>query len=200
MKDRWEDKLAIRELIENWAIFRDGLHWDRFPTVWHPDGEMWATWFQGTAEEFIAVSQEGYAKGVRVIHMLGGSTVDLKGKRAVAMTKMTIRQRGAVDGVACDVLCAGRFYDFLEKRKGKWGLVLRRLIYEMDRLDPVDPSTTLKLDPTILDRFPVGYRHLAYLQVKGGFQVKTDLPGTDGPEVAALYEKGAAWLAGQKKS
>ena len=197
-KTETADKLAIRELIENWAIFRDGLMWDRFRTVWHKDGQMWATWFQGSAEEFIEVSKKGYANGVRVFHQLSGSSIDVKGKRAIAMTKMTITQRGKIDGEACDVICAGRFYDFLEKRKGKWGLVLRRLIYEMDRLAPLDPAAAIKLDQNILERFPVGYRHLAYLQVKGGFNVKSDLPGTDGPAVDALYAKGADWLKGRK--
>lgn len=197
-KSKTADKLAIRELIENWAIYRDGLMWDRFRTVWHKDGRMWATWFQGTADEFIEVSKKGYANGVRVFHGLHGTTIDIKGKRAIAMTKMTITQRGEVDGVACDVICSGRFHDFLEKRKGKWGLVLRRVIYEMDRLVPLDPSAKLKLDKTILERFPVGYRHLAYLQTKGGFDVRTDLPGTDGPAVEALYAKGADWLKGKK--
>jgi hypothetical protein len=197
-KTETADKLAIRELIENWVIFRDGLMWDRFRTVWHKDGRMWATWFQGSAEEFIEVSKKGYANGVRVFHQLSGTSIDVKGKRAIAMTKMTITQRGKVDGETCDVICAGRFYDFLEKRKGKWGIVLRRLIYEMDRLVPLDPAATIKLDKKILDRFPVGYRHLAYLQVKGGFNVKPDLPGTDGPAVDALYAKGADWLKGKK--
>jgi hypothetical protein len=113
------------------------------------------------------------------------------------MTKMTITQRGKIDGEACDVICSGRFYDFLEKRQGKWGIVLRRVIYEMDRLVPLDPSASIKLDAAILERFPVGYRHLAYLQVKGGFDVKPDLPGTDGPSVDALYAKGADWLKGK---
>jgi hypothetical protein len=112
------DKLAIRELIENWAIFRDGLMWDRFRTVWHKDGRMAATWFEGSAEEFIAASKKGYANGVRVVHQLGGSSIDIKGKRAIAMTKMAIIQRGKIEGETCDVICDGRFYDFLEKRKG----------------------------------------------------------------------------------
>jgi hypothetical protein len=197
-KSKTADKLAIRELIDNWAIYRDGLMWDRFRTVWHKDGQMWATWFQGSAEEFIEVSKKGYANGVRVVHLLGGSSVDVKGKRAIAMTKMTINQRGEIDGEACDVICAGRFYDFLEKRKGRWGIVLRRVIYELDRLAPLDPAATIKLDRKILERFPAGYRYLAYLQVKGGFDVKTDLPGTDGPAVEALYAKGAEWLKGKK--
>src|SRR6476661_4590546 len=70
MKNNMEDKLAIRELIDNWAVWRDSLQWDLFRTVWHPEGRMWATWFQGTYEEFIAANKAGYAKGVRIYHFL----------------------------------------------------------------------------------------------------------------------------------
>lgn len=193
------DTRAIRELIENWAVWRDALMMDRFRTVWHKDGQMWATWFQGTYEEFIRVTEEGYARGVRILHFLGGSSIDIKATRAVAQTKMTISQRAPVEGVICDVLCTGRFYDFLEKRRGKWGIVLRRLVYEKDRIDPVDPAATLKLDQELLARFPIGYRHLAYLQTKIGYKVKDDMPGLDGPEVEQLYALGADWLKGKRK-
>jgi len=197
MKKDMEERLAIRELIENWALWRDALMWDRFRTLWHPEGQMWATWFQGSFEDFIRVIQEGYARGVRILHMLGGSSIDIQGKRAIAQTKMTISQRAPVEGVLCDVVCTGRFYDFLEKRKGRWGLVLRRLFYEKDRLDPVDPAATLELDPALLGRFPAGYRHLAYLQTRIGYKVKDDMPGLDGPQAEALYARGAAWLKGK---
>ena len=197
MRTDLQDRLAIRELIENWLIWRDSLLWDRFRTVWHPEGQMWATWFQGSYQDFIRVTEEGYAKGVRIMHFLGGSSIDLKGRRAIAQSRVTICQRAPVEGVLCDVVCSGRFYDFLEKRKGRWGLVLRRLTYERDRLDPVDPSATLKLDRALLERFPVGYRHLAYLQTKIGYKVKEDLPGIRGPETEALYARGAAWLKGK---
>jgi hypothetical protein len=189
-----EDRRVIRELIENWAVWRDALMWDRFRTVWHDDGRMMATWFQGTADEFIKVSQEGYERGVRILHFLGGSSVDIAGARAIAQTKMTISQRASVDGVVCDVVCTGRFYDFLEKRNGRWGLVLRQPIYEKDRLDPIDPAGELQLDRNLLARFPEGYRHLAYLQTRIGYKVKTDMPGLDGQEVAALYRRGEDWL------
>ena len=197
MKRDLEDRLAVRELIENWVIWRDSLLWERFRTLWHPEGRMWATWFQGPYEDFIRVTEEGYAKGVRIMHFLGGSSIDVKGDRALAQSRVTICQRAPVDGVLCDVICSGRFYDFLEKRKSRWGLVLRRLTYERDRLDPVDPAATLRLDPALLERFPAGYRHLAYLQTKIGYTVKEDLPGIRGPEVDALYARGAAWLKGE---
>jgi hypothetical protein len=193
-----DDRRIIRELIENWAVWRDALMWDRFRTVWHEDGRMMATWFQGTAEEFIKVSEEGYARGVRILHFLGGSSIDVAGARAIAQTKMTISQRAAVDGVLCDVVCTGRFYDFFEERNGRWGLVLRQPIYEKDRLDPIDPAAKLELDTNLLEQFPEGYRHLAYLQTRIGYKVKPDMPSLDGPEVAALYRRGEEWLKGQK--
>jgi len=192
-----EDKRLIRELVENWAVWRDARMWERFRTVWHDDGRMMATWFQGSADEFIKVSREGYAGGVRILHFLGGSSIELAGARAIAQTKMTISQRAAVEGVVCDVVCTGRFYDFLEKRGGRWGLVLRQPIYEKDRLDPVDPAARLDLDKNLLAQFPEGYRHLAYLQTRIGYKVKPDMPGLDGAEVAALYRRGEGWLAGR---
>ena len=192
------DRLAIRDLVENWALWRDARLWDRFRTVWHKEGRMMATWTQGTFEEFIKMSDEGWARGMKFLHFLGGSSIDVKGKRAVAQTKMTISQRAPIEGVVCDVVCTGRFYDFLEKRKGRWGLVLRQPIYERDRLNPVDPAATLSLDQKLLNSFPEGYRHLAYMQTRVGYKVKTDMPGMEGPELDVLYAKGEAWLKGRK--
>jgi SnoaL-like domain len=185
---------AIRELVENWVVWRDAGDWERFRTVWHDDGQMMATWFQGPAAEFIRVSREGFERGVRILHFLGGTSVDVRGARAIAQTKMTITQRAPVHDVVCDVVCTGRFYDFLERRDGLWGIVLRQPIYEQDRLNPVDPAAALALDSAQLERFPVGYRHLAYLQEQIGFAVNPDMPGLTGPEVEALYARGAAWL------
>jgi len=195
-----DDRQAIREIIEDWVVWRDARLWDRFRTLWHKDGQMWATWFQGSYEEFITVSQDGFDRGVRIMHMLGAISIDIKGKRAVAQSKMTISQRADVEGVLCDVVCTGRFYDFLEKRRGRWGLVLRRLAYEKDRIDPVDPAATLLLDRDHLAKFPEGYRHLAYLQSRLGYPIKLDLPGHDGPELDRLYAAGADWLKGKKRS
>lgn len=192
------DRDEIRELIENWAVWRDAGDWDRFQTVWHDDATMMATWFQGSASDFIRVSREGFERGVRILHFLGGSSIDLAPTstptRAIAQTKMTISQRAEVHGVTCDVVCTGRFYDFLEKRGDKWGIVLRQPIYEKDRLDSVDPAADLQLDHQLLDSFPVGYRHLAYAQTAIGYDVKRDMPGLTGPEVQELYARGAAWL------
>jgi hypothetical protein len=190
------DRRIIRELVENWVVWRDAGLWDRFRTVWHDDGVMNATWTQGTVDEFIAMSRAGFEKGVNVHHFLGGTSIDVTGDRAIAMTKMTIAQRAEVHDVLVDVVCTGRFYDFFERRDGRWGLVLRQPIYEKDRMDPVDPAARLELDPSVLGGYPEGYRHLAYLQSRNGMDVKRDMPGVRGPEVEALYARGKAWLDG----
>jgi hypothetical protein len=190
------DRLAIRDLVESWALWRDAGDWDRFRTVWHDDGWMFATWFQGPAAEFIRVSREGWDKGVSILHFLGGTSIDLAAPRAIAQTKMTISQRAQVHGVACDVVCTGRFYDFLEKRAGRWGLVVRQPIYEKDRLDPIDPAAAPKLDARRLAALPEGYRHLAYIQEEIGYAVKRDMPGLEGPVVESLYACGRGWLQG----
>jgi hypothetical protein len=160
---------------------------------------MTATWFQGPAQKFIEASREGFNKGVHILHLLGGWTCEIVGERAISQVKMTINQRAPLDGILVDVVCTGRFYDFFEKRQGRWGIVRRQPIYEKDRMDPVDPSAAVKLDQQWLARYPEGYRHLAYLQWKNGFKVKSGLPGLRGPEVEKLYAEGKAWLAGSAR-
>jgi len=197
-----QDECHIRQMVERWAVWRDAGDWERFATVWHKDGVMMATWFQGPFKEFIRVTQEGWAKGVSILHFLGGSAIDLSadGARAIAQTKMTISQRGMVEGVdgpvLCDVVCTGRFYDFVVKEEGKWKLLHRQPIYEKDRIDPVDSSAVVKLDKEKLATFPEGYRHLAYIQTHIGYTVKMDMPMLKGDAVQSLYQRGAAWLAG----
>jgi hypothetical protein len=190
------ERLTIRDVVENWAVWRDAGDWDRFQGVWHDDGVMMATWFQGPAREFIRVSKEGFERGVNILHFLGGTSIDLAGMRAISQTKMTISQRAIVEDVPCDIVCTGRFYDFFEKRDGRWAIVLRQPIYEKDRLDPIPQGRAPQLDEALLAQFPEGYRHLAYAQTRIGYAVKRDMPGLKGPEVQALYAKGRAWLAG----
>ena len=131
-----------------------------------------------------------------ILHLLGGTFVDINETRGSCANEdddFAARFRGR-RVVRCPV--HRPLLDFLEKRGDKWGLVLRQPIYEKDRLDPVDRSKEPALDQDLLQRFPEGYRHLAYLQSKIGYRVKMDMPGLKGPEVKALYARGRNWLSG----
>lgn len=190
------DRQEIDELLQNWVLWRDSGDWERFATVWHTNGRMNATWFKASAAEFIEGCRKGFEAGIIGLHSLGGTSIEVQGSRAIAHSRMQIVQRGAIDGIEVDVTCIGRFVDALEKREGKWGLVLRQPVYEHDRMDPVDPTKVPVLNQTQLQSFPVGYRHLAYLQAKVGFDVFNNLPGTRGPEIKLLNEQMRLWLAG----
>jgi hypothetical protein len=197
MPPEFEDRLSIREAIDNWMIWRDSGDWDRFATVWHPEGWMHTTWFQASAADFIARSRAAFETGTTtVLHVMSGASIDVTHDRAVSQTRSTIMQRGMIDGVQVDVACYGRFWDAWERVDGRWLLRMRQPIYEIDHLLPLDPAATLTLDPTILGSFPVGYKHLAYLQTKLGFDVSKTMPGTRGPEIEKLRGRGRDWLAG----
>jgi hypothetical protein len=186
----------IRKVVEDWALYRDSAQWEKFATVWHADGWMTATWFQGPFTEFIDVSRAAFDRGGKILHFLGGFTCEVSGDRAIAQTKMKIEQRAQVHETLVDVTCTGRFFDFFERRDGRWGIVRRQPIYESDRMDVVDPARALDLDAAVLESFPVGYRHLGYLQENNGHRVMRDLPGLRGPAVEMLYAEGLGWLDG----
>ena len=192
-----DDRRLIRDLVENWArVARRG----RLGALRHRlarrrlhDGDL----VPGPGRGLHPVSREGFERGVSILHFLGGTSIDLAGARAIAQTKMTISQRAEVHGVRCDVVCTGRFYDFLEQRDGRWGIVLRQPIYEKDRLDPVDPAATLDARPELLARFPAGYRHLAYVQTRDRLRGQArHARARPAPRSSASTRRGADWLAG----
>jgi len=198
----FEDRAIIRELIQNWALWRDTAHWDEFRKVWHEDGRMVASWKQAPFEEFIAASHAGMERGNDILHLLGGSAVKVAGNRAVSQTKMEIQQRAVIDGVLCDVSALARHYDFWEKRADstgvvRWGLVLRETIFDKATLRPAEPGGQIVIDHALFDQFPIQYAALAYLQEKAGYTVRRDMPhGWRGATVEAVYRRGDAWLAG----
>lgn len=181
-------------------MWRDAGEWDRFATVWHEDAWMKTTWSRSPATDFMAKSRAAFERGLEILHMLGGSVIDVQGTRAVAQTKVEITQRAEVHGVLVDVQCKARFVDAIEKRDGRWGIVFRQPVYDLDRMSPVDPSKSLELDEAVLSQFPIGYRHLAYLQTEQGMDVYRDMPGTRGPAVEALRQQMGDWLAGESEA
>jgi hypothetical protein len=191
------DEFEIRRLIENWVIWRDSGDFDRFATLWHPKGRIIVMWFQGGARDFIGRSRAGFDRGAKVLHVLGGSSIEVSDTRAISQTKMAIIMRGRAHKVEVDVTCHGRFFDFLEKVGEQWLLYLRQAIYELDQVTPTEPGRRIELDANLLSEFPEGYRYTAYVLTQLGFEVKRDLPGTRGPEVEALVARGRAWLAGE---
>jgi len=189
-----QDRLAIGALAQDWALARDSGDWEKLRATAHPGATMTTTWFDGGFEDFVAACETSWRKGSRSQHFLGGTSAEISGERALAQTRMSIMVRSTLDGVEVDAACYGRFFDRVEKRDGDWRIGKRSVIYEKDRLDPVDPSATISLDPALLGRFPEGYRHLAYLQTRNGTQVNPDLPTARGEALENLLREARTWL------
>ena len=118
MDEAMTERHRIREVIENWVLWRDQGDWARFRTVWHDDGWMMATWFQGPAERFIEVSREGWSRGVSILHFLGGSSIDIAGARAGSASgfmNMGAQLGGAVTALLTPVIAfhLGWTYPFI---------------------------------------------------------------------------------------
>jgi hypothetical protein len=190
-----QDQLAISALMQDWALARDTGDWDRLRATAHPGAAMTTTWFEGRFEDFVESCEASFGKGSRSQHFLGGTIAEIKGARAIAQTRMSINVRSQLDGVEVDAVCTGRFFDRVEKRDGVWRLFKRSVIYEKDRIDPVDPGAKVALDTALLARFPEGYRHLAYLQTRNGAQVNPNLPTARGEALEKLLVEAKAWLA-----
>jgi hypothetical protein len=189
-----QDRLAIGALAEDWALARDTGDWEALRATAHPDANITTTWFDGSFDAFIEACQGSWRKGSRSLHVLGGTTAQIRGACALAQTRMAIMVRSTLEGIEVDAVCHGRFFDRVEQRDGSWRFTKRSVIYEKDRIDPVDPSAKLSLDPELLGRFPEGYRHLAYLQTRNGAQVNPQLPTGRGEALDRLLREAKVWL------
>jgi SnoaL-like protein len=192
-----DDQLAIAALAQAWALARDTGDWERLRATAHPGASMTTTWFDGNFEDFVEASRKSWGGGSRSQHFLGGTVAEIRSVRAIAQTRMSINLRSRLDGVEVDAVCLGRFFDRVEKRDGAWRIVKRSVIYEKDRIDPVDPQERISLDQELLGRFPAGYRHLGYLQTRNGAKVNPNLPTASGDALEKLMGEAKAWLAGE---
>lgn len=189
------DKAAVREAVENWALWRDTGRWDALLRLYTSDAIVHTTWFVGSAREFVERCKEAAARGgARGQHFVGAVSVEVNGDRAIAEARVVLLVRAPLQGVEVDVTCYCRFYDWFVRAEGAWRIHMRGGIYEKDRIDPVDPAQRIALDPAVLARFPHAYRHIAYVQSSGGARITPDLPMPGSKALERLYAEGAAWL------
>lgn len=160
---------------------RDACEWENFESIFHPNAHVYTTW-SGRVHytDFIAASKGGMDKGAFIMHRCHGTSTDISpdGMRAVTKLKATITQRFEVDTIEFDVEADCRFCFFFEKIDGRWGARLVRHWYEKDKVIPVNPARFPVMEEEKLQKYPLGYRYLAYWQeATMGVKVLLDMPG-----------------------
>ncbi|KAI1827444.1 hypothetical protein F4861DRAFT_364715 [Xylaria intraflava] len=217
------DRLAIAELCKGWPVYRDASEWKNFRSLFCQDAFVWTTWSKRQSiDSFIEVSKEGKARGDFIMHRECGTLVDLnpQTRRAVGKMKATITQRFTIPGnpargvepVVFDVDCDCRFHFFcLEEpaanpRQGpEWKVRYVKLIYDKDKVVPVDGKTAPTFSSDVLRQCPEGYQYLGAAQRMLGHDIDEFLPTIQAPEKGAanrlwldMYEKMRQWLCGEE--
>jgi hypothetical protein len=189
------DRAAIMDAVANWALWRDTGRWEKLASLYTPEAIQHTTWFVGPAAQFIERIRSRPAGG-RSQHFMGACSVEVNGERAIAETRLVLLVRAELHGTEVDITCYARSYDRFVRLGGAWRIQQREMIYEKDRLDPVDPAASITLDAAELARYPYGYRHLALVQAAGGAHITPDLPTPGSEALRRLYAEGERWLRG----
>jgi hypothetical protein len=185
-----QDRQSIADLMTGW-IHRDLAQWDLLRELFHPEGEIEVTWFEGLASEFIDASMRMGQSDLRTKHFIASPVVRFNGNKALVETNAVI----VAENVRLHLGCSAhnRFYDLVEKRSGAWKIVKRQSIYDMGSF--TFPRGVAEIDSAVVDRYPREYAPLAYLLGQSGFPVKRVF-ATKGSELEKnLKTAGSAWLA-----
>jgi len=191
--------------VENWAVWRDSGDWERFRTVWHEDGVMMATWFQGTFEE-VHSREPGRLEGGGGQHPASASAgrlFEIAGNRAIAANQndpISLNERWYMTSKWTCCAPDGLLRFLVEKRSGPAGAIVpaAALLRKRTAWTPSIRSATGEVGSQNSGaNSPKAYKHLALPPIRPRIQVsRLTCPGLKGPDADALYAKGKKWLAG----
>lgn len=130
---------AIRDVQIRYCRAVDRMDFDLLRTCFHSDATADYGFFQGGAEEFIAMARGGLTAYLGTSHFTGNQLVEVNGDSAWAehYTVATHRCPADATGPLRDFVTAVRYVDRMERRAGDWRIVKRLLILDWWRNDPV---------------------------------------------------------------
>jgi hypothetical protein len=185
-----QDRQDILDLMTGW-MHRDLANWDGLAQLFHPDGTIEVTWFEGLAKNFIEGSVKMGKSDFRSKHFIGQPIVRFNGQKAIAETNAMI----IVDNAALDLGCVthNRFYDLVKKRNGAWTILRRQTIYDTGHF--TFPLGVAEIDHEVVSKYPREYAALGYLLDKSGFSVKRVFATKAGQLEKEMKQEGEAWLS-----
>ncbi|MES4612292.1 MAG: nuclear transport factor 2 family protein [Ewingella sp.] len=194
MSNTLQDRQDIADLMTGW-IHRDLAEWDQLLELFHDDGIIEVTWFEGLFSEFVKGSQKMGNSGFSTKHVIGSPVITFNGDRAIVETNAIIIGENASLGLGCNG--HNRFYDLVEKRDGVWRIVKRQSIYDMGNF--TFPVGVVDIDQATVEKYPREYAALAYLLEKSGFPVKRVFATKFSQQEQEMKAKGKQWLAEAKE-
>lgn len=191
MTNSWEDRLIIADLMTGW-MHRDLAEWDQMLELFHPDGTIEVTWFEGLFTEFVKGSQRMGNSALVTKHLIGSPMIQFNGDKAIAETNAMIVIENAQMKLGASV--HNRFYDWVDKRNGVWKITHRQSIYDFGSFN--FPQGIVEIDKATAEKFPIAYAPLAYLLEKSGFPLSREFASKGSVLETEMKAEGQAWLKG----
>ncbi|MEZ2574337.1 MULTISPECIES: nuclear transport factor 2 family protein [Buttiauxella] len=166
MQNPLQDRQQLNDLMNGW-MHRDLGEWDQLRELFHSDGTIEITWFEGLGSDFVNGSMRMGASDLRTKHLIGSPAVTFNdaGDKAILETNAIIVAENVKLNIGCE--CHNRFYDLAEKRDGVWKLFHRQSIYDIGTFTfPLGP---VAIDQAVVVKYPREYAALAYLLELSGF-------------------------------
>ena len=192
MNNQLQDRQQLNDLVNGW-MHRDLGEWTQLRNLFHPDGTIEITWFEGLASDFVEGSMRMGASDLRTKHLIASPAVTFNdaGNKAILETNAIIIAENVKLNIGCE--CHNRFYDLAEKREGVWKLFHRQSIYDIGTFTfPLGP---VEIDRNIALKYPREYAALAYLLECSGFPLWRVF-ATRGSELeTTMKAAGQRWLS-----
>lgn len=74
MQNPLQDRQQLNDLMNGW-MHRDLGEWDQLRELFHPDGTIEITWFEGLGSDFVNGSMRMGASDLRTKHLIGSPAV-----------------------------------------------------------------------------------------------------------------------------
>ena len=196
------DRNEIINLISKSILTRDSGLWDQLAECYHSKAEFTSSWYKGTPADFFKVAatklDTARKEGGEQKHLTSNHWIEIKGDRAVAECDLILFMRRAINGVDLDFMTWSRRLQLIEKENGAWKIYRRWVIYERDRMDPVDPTVPAEsyYDAEALAKYPPKIRyHLWRNDLMGSAPEKhICIRGTE--QDIAAREEARRWIEG----
>jgi len=172
-------------------MHRDLGEWEQLRDLFHPDGTIEITWFEGLGSDFVDGSMRMGASDLRTKHLIGTPVVTFNGDKAIVETNAMIVGENVKLDLGCSV--HNRFYDLVEKRNGVWKLLRRQSVYDMGTF--TFPQGPVEIDKATVAKYPREYVALAYVLEKSGFPLSRVFATRGSDLEKTMKAEGAVWLA-----
>jgi hypothetical protein len=184
---------SIQDLVQGW-MYRDLSDWERLGTLFHPDGVIEITWFEGLFSDFIQGSMKMGASDLRTKHMIGTPLIEFSADRSKAIAETNAMV--IVENIRLNLgaTAHARLYDQIERRNGEWKIVKRCCIYDMASFTFPTAPVPVSIDSKYSEEFPREYAALAYLLGKSGFPVKRIFPTRGSQLEKNIKSQAHSWL------